>query len=262
VVRKLKNRLMNKRDNPYTPGAGRKPPILAGRDPDLENVQALIERLSAGGYERSLVYSNLRGVGKTVLLMEFDVLASGRPPFLPRLLVDSRAARRAPSGSRRRATVLAGVRVAHGRRRGAIAAPARCGVAEASLAATTHLLTLAMRTWFKAIGAVRKGHGAGSIFWELHKRLHTYRILERVQVAWKEKAPRCSAFAKPSDGLEPSTPSLPCDPNGNRWQSVAKDSACSSGLPAPGRLFLLPSVAPSFFQDLSIRYARKSTAVC
>jgi hypothetical protein len=67
---------VNKRDNPYTPGAGRKPPILAGRDPDLENVQALIERLSGGGYERSLVYSGLRGVGKTVLLMEFDVLAS------------------------------------------------------------------------------------------------------------------------------------------------------------------------------------------
>ena len=67
---------MNKRDNPYTPGAGRKPRVLAGRDPDLENVQALIERLSGGGYERSLIYSGLRGVGKTVLLLEFDVLAS------------------------------------------------------------------------------------------------------------------------------------------------------------------------------------------
>ncbi len=67
---------MNKRDNPYTPGAGRKPPLLAGRDPDLENVRALVERLNEGGYERSLVYSGLRGVGKTVLLMEFDVLAS------------------------------------------------------------------------------------------------------------------------------------------------------------------------------------------
>lgn len=67
---------MNKRDNPYTPGAGRKPRVLAGRDPDIENVQALIERLSDGSYERSLVYSGLRGVGKTVLLMEFDVLAS------------------------------------------------------------------------------------------------------------------------------------------------------------------------------------------
>jgi len=67
---------VNKRDNPYTPGAGRKPPTLAGRDRDLENFASLIERLGGGGYERSLVYSGLRGVGKTVLLMEFDVLAS------------------------------------------------------------------------------------------------------------------------------------------------------------------------------------------
>jgi len=67
---------VNKRENPYTAGAGRKPPTLAGRDRDLENFQALIERLGAGGYERSLVYSGLRGVGKTVLLMELDVLAS------------------------------------------------------------------------------------------------------------------------------------------------------------------------------------------
>jgi hypothetical protein len=67
---------MQKRDNPYTPGAGRKPPNLAGRDGDLENFQALSERLATGGYERSLIYSGLRGVGKTVLLMELDVLAS------------------------------------------------------------------------------------------------------------------------------------------------------------------------------------------
>lgn len=67
---------MNKRDNPYTPAAGRRPPHLAGRDRDLENFQALIERLAGGGYDRSLIYSGLRGVGKTVLLMEFDVLAT------------------------------------------------------------------------------------------------------------------------------------------------------------------------------------------
>jgi len=67
---------VNKRDNPYTPGAGRKPPTLAGRDRDLEDFQSLIERLGAGSYERSLIYSGLRGVGKTVLLMELDVLAS------------------------------------------------------------------------------------------------------------------------------------------------------------------------------------------
>jgi hypothetical protein len=67
---------MQKRENPYTPGAGRKPPNLAGRDRDLENFQSLIERLAAGGYERSLIYSGLRGVGKTVLLLELDVLAT------------------------------------------------------------------------------------------------------------------------------------------------------------------------------------------
>jgi hypothetical protein len=67
---------MNKRENPYTPGAGRKPRTLAGRDQDLENFQSLVERLDAGAYERSLIYTGLRGVGKTVLLMEFDVLAS------------------------------------------------------------------------------------------------------------------------------------------------------------------------------------------
>src|SRR5260370_40444980 len=50
--------------------------MLAGRDQELENCQSLIDRLKAGGYERSMIYSGLRGVGKTVLRMEFDVLAS------------------------------------------------------------------------------------------------------------------------------------------------------------------------------------------
>jgi hypothetical protein len=67
---------VNKRENPYTPGAGRKPPTLAGRDRDLDSFQALIECLAEGGYERSQIYSGLRGVGKTVLLMELDVLAT------------------------------------------------------------------------------------------------------------------------------------------------------------------------------------------
>ncbi len=67
---------MNKRDNPYTPGAGRKPATLAGRDGELDGFQGLVERLGSGRYERSLIYSGLRGVGKTVLLMELDVLAT------------------------------------------------------------------------------------------------------------------------------------------------------------------------------------------
>ncbi len=67
---------MNKRENPYTPGAGRKPATLAGRDGELDGFQVLVERLTSGRYERSLIYSGLRGVGKTVLLMELDVLAT------------------------------------------------------------------------------------------------------------------------------------------------------------------------------------------
>ena len=67
---------MQRRDNPYTPGAGRKPPYLAGRDRDLEEFGALIEILASGGAERSRIFYGLRGVGKTVLLMELDLLAS------------------------------------------------------------------------------------------------------------------------------------------------------------------------------------------
>lgn len=67
---------MLRRDNPYTPGAGRRPPYLAGRDQHLEDFASLIEVLSGHGAERSLIYFGLRGVGKTVLLMEFDILAS------------------------------------------------------------------------------------------------------------------------------------------------------------------------------------------
>ena len=67
---------MQRRDNPYTPGAGRRPPCLAGRDGELEEVNSLIEVLSSGGADRSRIYSGLRGVGKTVLLMEFDILAA------------------------------------------------------------------------------------------------------------------------------------------------------------------------------------------
>ena len=42
-----------------------------------------------------------------------------------------------------------------------------------------------------------------------HKRLHTHRTLEAVQVQPTEKAAISAAFVEPSDGLEPSTPSLP-----------------------------------------------------
>jgi len=66
---------MDQRLNPYTPGSGVRPLKLAGRDRDLEAFGVLLERLGDGRPERSLVYSGLRGVGKTVLLLEFETLA-------------------------------------------------------------------------------------------------------------------------------------------------------------------------------------------
>jgi len=54
--------------NPYAPGAGQRPPELAGRDEQLGAFDVVLERVSRGRPERSLVLTGLRGVGKTVLL--------------------------------------------------------------------------------------------------------------------------------------------------------------------------------------------------
>ncbi|MGH8959589.1 MAG: ATP-binding protein [Jatrophihabitantaceae bacterium] len=54
--------------NPYAPGAGQRPPELAGRDAELQTFDVLLERVSRSRPERSVVLTGLRGVGKTVLL--------------------------------------------------------------------------------------------------------------------------------------------------------------------------------------------------
>ncbi len=54
--------------NPYAPGAGQRPPELAGRDRELDAFEIVLERVARGRPERSLILTGLRGVGKTVLL--------------------------------------------------------------------------------------------------------------------------------------------------------------------------------------------------
>jgi hypothetical protein len=54
--------------NPYAPGAGQRPPELAGRDGELSTFDVVLERVARGRPERSIVLTGLRGVGKTVLL--------------------------------------------------------------------------------------------------------------------------------------------------------------------------------------------------
>lgn len=54
--------------NPYAPGAGQRPPELAGRDEQLATFDVVLQRVAKGRPERSLILTGLRGVGKTVLL--------------------------------------------------------------------------------------------------------------------------------------------------------------------------------------------------
>jgi AAA ATPase domain len=64
--------------NPYAPGAGQRPPELAGRDRELARFDVVLERIARGRPERSLVLTGLRGVGKTVLLNALRSQAIGR----------------------------------------------------------------------------------------------------------------------------------------------------------------------------------------
>lgn len=62
---------MDPRENPYTPNAGARPPVLVGRQNELDAFEVLLDRLRAGRSEQSMIITGLRGVGKTVLLSEF-----------------------------------------------------------------------------------------------------------------------------------------------------------------------------------------------
>ncbi len=64
--------------NPFAPGAGQRPPELAGRDREVSAFEVVLERVARGRPERSLVLTGLRGVGKTVLLGELRSMAVRR----------------------------------------------------------------------------------------------------------------------------------------------------------------------------------------
>lgn len=59
---------MDRRRNPYAPGAGLQPPALAGRDQLIDDATADMARLLKGRSPQGLILLGLRGVGKTVLL--------------------------------------------------------------------------------------------------------------------------------------------------------------------------------------------------
>ena len=54
--------------NPFSPGAGARPPELAGREAIVESATITLQRIARGRQEKSQMLLGLRGVGKTVLL--------------------------------------------------------------------------------------------------------------------------------------------------------------------------------------------------
>lgn len=54
--------------NPYSPGAGRPPAALVGRDPELRAWAVALQRIEEGRGVQPMALYGLRGVGKTVLL--------------------------------------------------------------------------------------------------------------------------------------------------------------------------------------------------
>lgn len=64
--------------NPYSPGAGRPPVALVGRDAQREAWRVALDRVDRGRTAQPVVLYGLRGVGKTVLLSGFTRTAQSR----------------------------------------------------------------------------------------------------------------------------------------------------------------------------------------
>jgi len=71
--------------NPFSPGAGTRPPELAGRETVLASANIALQRVILGRSAQSQIFLGLRGTGKTVLLNEvFDL--SERAGYLTSLV--------------------------------------------------------------------------------------------------------------------------------------------------------------------------------
>lgn len=68
---------MDPRRNPFAPGAGSRPPELAGRDAILDAIAIALDRIRHGRHAQSAILIGLRGVGKTVLLNAMRRAAEG-----------------------------------------------------------------------------------------------------------------------------------------------------------------------------------------
>ncbi len=76
--------------NPYRPGAGMMPMYIAGRDEVIESVEEMFNALSINIPTPSIVFSGLRGVGKTVLINKLQSIAEEKDIFCKHIEVEER----------------------------------------------------------------------------------------------------------------------------------------------------------------------------
>ena len=69
---------MDKSTNPYAPGAGTPPPTLAGRDALLDAATLALTRIRIGRPAKSFIAVGLRGVGKTVIMNQVQLIAEAQ----------------------------------------------------------------------------------------------------------------------------------------------------------------------------------------
>lgn len=76
--------------NPYRPGAGLMPTYLAGRDEDIQTVDQMFMALTMNIPTQSIIFSGLRGVGKTVLINKLQKIAEDKDIFCKHIEVEDR----------------------------------------------------------------------------------------------------------------------------------------------------------------------------
>lgn len=76
--------------NPYRPGAGLMPVYIAGRDEDIQNVSQMFDALIMDIPTQSIIFSGLRGVGKTVLINKLQSIAEEKGIFCKHIEIEER----------------------------------------------------------------------------------------------------------------------------------------------------------------------------
>ena len=76
--------------NPYRPGAGLMPTYIAGRDEHIHNIEQMFTALKLNIPTQSIIFSGLRGVGKTVLINKLQDIAEEKEIFCRHIEVEER----------------------------------------------------------------------------------------------------------------------------------------------------------------------------